>query len=707
MSPKLKRKSKAHRKISPGPILSPEGIPYDYIVVIDAGSHGSRVHVYNWLNPHHALNAGTNIGGAARVNLVRRLFADEGERSRLLTDEDSDSESDTERENDNKRKTVRFPFVHKGKKWHRSIKPGLSSFNQSPQKVGKHHLNYLLNLAGSVVPKSEHYRTPIFVHATAGMRLLPPNEQEPILENVCQYLIQSSDFFMPDCKSHVNIVDGNIEGLYGWLSINSLVGSFDWPEEHQHGKDHTTYGLLDMGGASTQVVFQPNKTEIEEHNNNLYKVSLYTLPQLQNVTEPVDAISNNQYAPPELTESSVYSDSFLGFGMFQAHHRYLKLLLEDFRKENDFPEDAYRFRTPISDPCLPKGYTFTGLIDDHYIDFTGRSDFQECMNSIFPVLANNTYTLGKSKYSGNCQQLGEESKVSSCLLSDMIPSFDFDINHFIGVSGYWDIVNSLLTSQSLLNEDSQTEKYDYSVIYKKTQQICYSPLTDLLEMNSIRDPKAKIKEEDLAELCFKASWILNFLHVGLGFPRFGINEIPNKNDKFKSLQLMDKLGGSSFSWTLGRAILYANDEYTQAFNNYSKRLDSLAVELPRPGYVFTAAEGTFIYGAEAEHVSKRPMYSEAPADAKYPQYDYETYNKEPHELKWTVQPHRIYGLGRLLLRERLASKYGSAKAKIARLFGRGQNTYGRLNDTEPIEMTLVQAQNLGNRDVFRIEEEMT
>ncbi|GEQ67823.1 hypothetical protein JCM33374_g1489 [Metschnikowia sp. JCM 33374] len=719
-SDKISR-SKSHRKVPPGPVNSTSGVPYDYIVVVDAGSHGSRAYVYNWLNPQHALDAGIDISVARKVNLVRRIFGDEKRRSKSKPDGDSGSDSEADSDDESGSVGVKFPAIHNHKKWHRAIKPGLSSFNQSPQKVGKHHLGYLLNLASSVVPKSQHHRTPIFIHATAGMRLLPPNEQEPILENVCQYLRTNSDFFMPDCKSHVNIIDGNIEGLYGWLSINYLVGSFDRPDEHQHGKNHTTYGLLDMGGASTQVVFQPNSTETEEHKNNMYKVSLYKLPEALNGTS-----RDLSYNAPKSSDLFVYSDSFLGFGMFQAHNRYLKFLLEDFRKVNELPEDAYRFRTPIPDPCLPKGYTFTGSIDDRHVDFTGNSDFQQCLKSIFPVLSNSTHTSPKAKYNVNCQQLNEESEVSSCLLNDKIPSFDFDINHFIGVSGYWDIVNSLLASQSLPSHDPQNEKYDYKLIYQKTQQLCSSPLNELLEMNSLRDKKTKIQEEELAELCFKASWILNFLHVGLGFPRFGIDEVPNKNEKFKSLELVEKFGGSSFSWTLGRAILYANDEYIQAYNNYTKSLDPLSDELPRPGYTYTAAEGAFIYGAESENVLNRPLFTAAAQNAKYPHYDYESNYKDANESKWNIQPHRLFGSfifvslmllalffligkrGRSLLLENVGGGFKSIWGnKVAMLIGRGKSTqYGPLGGVEPIEMSSIEAGKTSEgSDVFRIDDE--
>lgn len=639
--PLFTRKKQA--PIKTGPVTNKEGIPYDYIVVIDSGSKGSRVYIYNWLNPQHALEAGFNVSQGPQLNLVRKLATKEAVHLKgteeLFQDTDSDS---SDSDSDEKSDPIHLPKVHSGKKWHRKASPGLSSFNESPQKVGNHHLSYLLSLASAVVPKSEHSRTPIFLHATAGMRMLPPNEQEPILENVCHYLSTNSDFYIPECKSHVNIINGDIEGLYGWLSINYLFGAFDHPENHQHGKNHSTYGLLDMGGASTQVVFLPNSTETDEHRNNLFKISLSSLPQLAHSANGNDVV--DKYLAPETKDYDVYSDSFLGFGMFQAHNRYRKFLVDDYRKAKDLPEDAYRFRTPISDPCLPKGFTTTDEINSHNLDFIGESNFEGCLKSIFPMLENATHTTGTKEFHGDCQELSETSRVSSCLLNQFIPSFDFDINHFVGVSGYWDALNKLLSTDSTPGKDEYLEKYDYHVIYTKTKELCSQPLKDLLQLNQLKSGKERMNVDELAELCFKSSWILNFLHVGLGFPRFGIDEVPNKDEKFKSLELVEKVGGSSFSWTLGRAILYANDEYVQAFNNYTLKVrGNIENPIPRPGYYFSAAKGSFYFGAEPDGVPPRPLYSPAVEGATYPHFDYEKNYKEGAELKWYIQPHRFYG----------------------------------------------------------------
>lgn len=685
------KKESKKKTIKPGPIKSDEGIPYDYIIVIDSGSSGSRVFIYNWLNPYHALTKGIDMSKQSKSLKLVKKFSSLSKND----DDDSDSDSDDDEANgkegsqaikDSKKKSKKkktksktlnkFPKVHLGKNWHTKIKPGISSFNESPQKIGKHHFRSLLQLASAVVPKSQHSRTPIFVHATAGMRTLPPNEQYEILDNICSYLTSSLDFYLPDCKSHVNVIDGDIEGIYGWLSINYLIGSFDNPEDHQHGQNHTTYGLLDMGGALTQVVFQPNVTEVTEHRNNLYKINVNKVPLLANVYNNTEDSPNSligDYYAPEEKEYNIYSDSFLGFGMFQAHNRYLKFLTEKYREEHHLNEgegSGYRneIKAPVSDPCLPKGYTVSSSINDRTIDFVGESNFEKCLESIFPVLLNGTHSTGTGAIKGDpkkCKPSNEDSDVSSCLLNDLIPSFDFDVNHFIGVSGYWDTLTHLLSYEQDIPDKRKIEKrkieerknksgnkedadtYDYKVIYKETTKLCSQSFSQLIELNNFRPKNLQIKEDALSELCFKSSWILNFLHLGLGFPRFGIDKVPKTNKNFKSLQLVDKLGGSTFSWTLGRALLYANDEYVQAFNNYTLESGKKESILKRPGYYYTAVSSVYHYGAEENGIRPRPQFQEPIEGAKYHYYEYENDNSitnDHNELKWYIEPHRWYGI---------------------------------------------------------------
>ncbi|CAK9439100.1 uncharacterized protein LODBEIA_P33240 [Lodderomyces beijingensis] len=639
-----KRQDKTkHKKkpLKPGPLVSKKnGIPYDYLVIIDAGSKGSRVHVYSWLNPKGVLE---NEAKLAHFHKIR----DSRKEQEVSSDDESDSAGEEEENKEGggggekeSAKTTLFPRIRTKPKWHKKIVPGISSFNNAPYKIGNHHLAKLLARASKIVPKSQHFRTPIFLHATAGMRLLPPTEQQQILNEICKFFQNQSDFFMPDCASHVNVIDGDYEGLYGWLSINTLIGAFDQPEKHQHGKNHTTYGLLDMGGASTQVVFQPNSTEIEEHQNNLYHIILRKIPALNSSGKKIN------FDEPQLKEFNVYSDSFLGFGMFQARSRYLSSLVASDDKEYQYHYWG-RTKSPMNDPCIPKGFTTTEVVGDSSYDFIGESNFEKCLTNIFPVLQNSTHG-GAPK--ANCKQFSEIDETSECLLNELIPSFDFDVNHFIGVSGYWDAINALLSQREKRDgQDDQKNDYDYQTIFNKTQKVCSQSWSTLLELNMQKKERKRLSEEELSQLCFKASWILNFLHLGLGFPRFGIdNPSPETNKGFQTLQLVEKLDGSAFSWALGRAMLYANDEYIQAFNNYTASVDESksSVRIQRPGFFHSPSEALYQFGAEQNNIAGRPPYEPFDETKTYHYYDYEKYNdaNDDDESKWNIEPHRWYGM---------------------------------------------------------------
>lgn len=671
-STRLSKRSKK-RPVSGGPVVSKTGVPYDYIVIIDSGSTGSRVFVYNWLNPSYVLKKGLDykeLLHKSGFNLLKKRLVEYGrERDEKDGDEyESDIESATQYENEAKG-PFRFPRIGHKDRWYAKVKPGIASFNTSPQKIGKHHLKHLLDLASSVVPKSQHYRTPIFLHSTAGMRLLNPTEQERLLSNICDYFRGNSDFYLPDCASHINVLDGNVEGLYGWLAINYLKGALDDPESHNHGKNHTTYGLLDMGGASTQVVFEPNLTENRKHKKNLFLIELTEVPRTS-INDTHLSLSNEYgtFSKPKTLDYDVYSDSFLGFGIYQAYQNYSLTLIDNFKKERkiDAETSPSYLDFPVPDPCMPKGYTTKRIVGDEGVHFTGESDFPKCLASIFPVLLKSPYNYGADKPDGDCTEFNNTKEVSSCLMNENIPAFDFDVNHFIGVSAYWDSVESLLEyhrthsntensskrgNKKHKNKNKDPETYDYKTVYRETEEICSESLSGLIKLNDDRPSNDQLTEVELSELCFKSSWILNFLHLGLGFPRFGIDKITDENSQFKSLELVENIGDSSFSWTLGRAILYANDEYVQAFNNFTLENISQGKGNPenirskllkRPGFYYSAAPNVYHYGAEEDTFPPRPRYTES-EDYSYSSSYTSQYEPSKSELKWNIEPHRWYG----------------------------------------------------------------
>lgn len=522
-----------------GPLLSDDGLPLNYLVVIDAGSTGLRVYVYSYLDP---------------VVLQKVPKAP---------------------------KLPKLPQLHYNKKWHHKLKPGLSSYADSPEDIHS-HLAPLVEKAKKWIPDTQHSRTPILLHATAGMRLVSSDKQGPVMSAACEYLQQHLGFWLPSCEDHVNIVDADIEGVYAWLAINHAKGAFDNPDDHQHGDGHTTYGVLDMGGALTQIVFQPNSTETDHHRQDLFKLDLV-----------------NQDSTPR--NYDLYAHLFLGFGMYQALDKYEQLM--------------------DSNPCYPKGKG-------------GLSNFTMCLNLLDAVVQT------------QCPSTTTNS--TGCLLSDpKVPTLDFAVNHFVGVLGYWDAI------EGIIDQDSDDEgEYNYENVYNATRKVC-----DLL-WKQLKKLDLDIKhDDDLAMACFKLAWVLAFLHRGLGFPRFGL-DTPLKDDQnFRQLEVVEELGEFKFSWTLGRALLYASDEYAAAKGEV------------RAGYV--TANGTLVYGLEQTEHNMRPRFELS---------------------RWDSPTHRYTGLLVLVLmfltllyvmvgRERRQRAVQWVKAKFGRKHG-----YVRVGSTDDLEL---------------------
>ncbi|XP_030628843.1 ectonucleoside triphosphate diphosphohydrolase 5 [Chanos chanos] len=101
-----------------------------------------------------------------------------------------------------------------------SVKPGLSAYADMPEIAG-YTIRQLLRVAKKTIPRLEWKRTPVVLKATAGLRLLPPAKAHAILEEV-QDVFDESPFFIPD--DSVTIMNGTSEGILAWVTVNFLTG---------------------------------------------------------------------------------------------------------------------------------------------------------------------------------------------------------------------------------------------------------------------------------------------------------------------------------------------------------------------------------------------------------------------------------------------------------------------------------------------------
>ncbi|TFK12529.1 alpha-actinin-3 [Platysternon megacephalum] len=101
-----------------------------------------------------------------------------------------------------------------------SVKPGLSAYVDQPEK-GAETVKGLLKMAKEAVPRSHWKETPVVLKATAGLRLLPEPKAQALLSEVRE-VFEESPFLVPN--NSVSIMDGSSEGVLAWITVNFLTG---------------------------------------------------------------------------------------------------------------------------------------------------------------------------------------------------------------------------------------------------------------------------------------------------------------------------------------------------------------------------------------------------------------------------------------------------------------------------------------------------
>ncbi|CAG9854169.1 unnamed protein product [Phyllotreta striolata] len=170
------------------------------------------------------------------------------------------------------------------------LKPGLSSFAKEPKK-GAATIETLLEKAKNEIPQEYWSKTPVVLRATAGLRMLPSEQSEKLLQTV-KGVFKKSPFLTND--NAVEIMDGTDEGIFSWFTVNFLLERFN-------GDPANTVAALDLGGGSTQVTFAA-----------MTPASLKQKDSIQMVGSPGG-------------QMPVYTNSFAGLGLMAARHSVITL----------------------------------------------------------------------------------------------------------------------------------------------------------------------------------------------------------------------------------------------------------------------------------------------------------------------------------------------------------------------------------------------
>uniref|UniRef100_F6STU1 Alpha-1,4 glucan phosphorylase n=1 Tax=Callithrix jacchus TaxID=9483 RepID=F6STU1_CALJA len=167
----------------------------------------------------------------------------------------------------------------------KALKPGLSAYADDVEKSAQ-GIQELLDVAKQDIPSDFWKATPLVLKATAGLRLLPGEKAQKLLQKVKEVFKASPFLVGDDC---VSVMNGTDEGVSAWITINFLTGSLKTP-------GGSSVGMLDLGGGSTQIAFLPRVEGTLEASPPGYLTAL--------------RMFNRTY--------KLYSYSYLGLGLMSA-----------------------------------------------------------------------------------------------------------------------------------------------------------------------------------------------------------------------------------------------------------------------------------------------------------------------------------------------------------------------------------------------------
>jgi len=208
---------------------------------------------------------------------------------------------------------------------------GLSSYKEDAEGAAK-SLDPLMDVAMKNVPDEYKSCSPVSVKATAGLRMIGPEMSEKILEAVRTRLETAYPFpVVSKEKGGVEIMDGSDEGVYAWITTNYLLGKIGGPDETP------TAAVFDLGGGSTQIVFQP------------------TFPKSKAGGMPEHLAEGDHKYSLKFggREFELYQHSHLGYGLMAARDSIHKAVVD--AKLAQSPKDQSWLTQPIPNPCIGPG----------------------------------------------------------------------------------------------------------------------------------------------------------------------------------------------------------------------------------------------------------------------------------------------------------------------------------------------------------------
>ncbi len=460
-------------------------------LMIDAGSTGSRMHVYEF-EPRVLMN---------KYEVAQAVSG----------------------------KKLSFPGTNS--RWTERLRPGISEFasidnDEEMERAIADYLEPLLSFARSVLhSKEEEFGNfPIFLKATAGLRIVPSKQRQRVITTVRKLFANETYCPFWDETERVRVISGEEEAVYDWAGVNLLLGNLMSNSEgagEAYGGAIKTYGALDMGGASSQISYYQPEGDVM---SGLFKLQI-----------------------GQGKHWNVYAHSHLMYGMNEAEKRRKAHLVANTTAKARLQDGVY-------DPCLPGGgkktIEFKSLI---HIGENGLAtwnatvdDFASASSSTDPglyhaVLVNDEETgdwdqckeVARKLFNKEANSWCDYSHRGSCSFAGVYqperPSPELEFYAFSNYFHVWQFLQ--LASRSSIAE-----------LEARGREVCSQSWDDLVQYNEGNQQNV-FTEEELKTYCFRAAYVHEILHSGYGF----------KSNEY--VIATDIVNAQKVTWALG-SILY-------------------------------------------------------------------------------------------------------------------------------------------------------
>ncbi|KFD71600.1 hypothetical protein M514_05313 [Trichuris suis] len=392
------------------------------------------------------------------------------------------------------------------------VESGLSSYMYNPEAAGESLVPCLVNIS-TLVPSQRRPLSALYLAATAGMRLL--ELAQPLAS--CRIMSSVKDVLkaqMFDFKN-ASIISGVDEGLYAWIATNFLdrrlmitdghsrVSSFcsiSSPATDRSSRPFSL-GALDLGGASTQIVF-----EVSVSLSPFVIFPFWRVVQISNET----VTDHSRYLRLYGETYRLYVRSYLCCGANEM------IRIRQATLAMQAPSEVVH-----KDPCLPLNYTLV---------VNSTEVFMKPCVAFEPTQA----TPAEYHYQGTsdpsaCRMLIDTMmRINSTCIVESEPRPEVSGN-LVAFSGFYYIGKFFNCTSGCTKSQFNESVWSY----------CERPVDRIFELAPL---------SFLYSYCFRGMYTLALL-----FDKYKLTD-----SQFQQLKFLSRIGSSDIGWTLGYMLNATN-----------------------------------------------------------------------------------------------------------------------------------------------------